>query len=104
MAEFEGMLTAEGMKIGIVASRFNEFITSKLLSGAMDCLRRHGADEEKIDVAWVPGAFEMPLIASKSRYKGEHKSLRLCVQRSIKGNCFGFPFKRRSRDVRRFDH
>ena len=85
MAEFEGMLTAEGMKIGIVASRFNEFITSKLLSGAMDCLRRHGADEEKIDVAWVPGAFEMPLIASKMAKSGAYDAV-ICLGAVIRGS------------------
>ena len=85
MAEFEGMLTAEGMKIGIVASRFNEFITSKLLSGAMDCLRRHGADEEKIDVAWVPGAFEMPLIASKMAKSGAYDA-EICLGAVIRGS------------------
>lgn len=79
------MLTAEGMKIGIVASRFNEFITSKLLSGAMDCLRRHGADEEKIDVAWVPGAFEMPLIASKMAKSGAYDAV-ICLGAVIRGS------------------
>ncbi|GIN87308.1 6,7-dimethyl-8-ribityllumazine synthase [Heyndrickxia sporothermodurans] len=62
---FEGNLVGTGLKIGIVVGRFNEFITSKLLDGALDGLKRHGVDEDNIDVAWVPGAFEIPLIAQK---------------------------------------
>lgn len=62
---FQGNLTGENQRIGIVISRFNEFITSKLLSGCMDALVRHGVSEDSIDVAWVPGAFEMPLAAQK---------------------------------------
>ena len=61
----EGNLTAQGLRFGLVAARFNEFITSKLLSGAIDTLRRHGADEDMLDVAWVPGAFEIPMAAKK---------------------------------------
>ena len=66
MKTFEGKLTAQNMRIGIVASRFNEFITSRLLGGALDGLKRRGVSEEEIQVAWVPGAFEIPLIASKT--------------------------------------
>ncbi|RLQ95231.1 6,7-dimethyl-8-ribityllumazine synthase [Falsibacillus albus] len=62
---FEGNLVGTGLKVGIVVSRFNEFITGKLLSGAEDALRRHGVEERMIDVAWVPGAFEIPLTAKK---------------------------------------
>jgi 6,7-dimethyl-8-ribityllumazine synthase len=62
---FEGNLVGSGLKVGIVVGRFNEFITSKLLSGAEDALKRHGVAEEDVDVAWVPGAFEIPLIAQK---------------------------------------
>ena len=62
---FEGKLDATGLKIGIVVSRFNELISKGLLGGAMDCLKRHGAKEASIDVAWVPGAFEMPVIVKK---------------------------------------
>ena len=61
----EGKVVAEGMKVGIVVARFNEFITSKLLSGAIDGLVRHDVNEDDVDVAWVPGAFEIPLVASK---------------------------------------
>lgn len=62
---FEGQLVAKGLKFGIVAGRFNEFITSKLVGGAMDALKRHGVSENNIDIAWVPGAFEIPLVAKK---------------------------------------
>lgn len=62
---FEGNLVGTGLKIGVVVGRFNEFITSKLLSGAEDALKRHGVNEEDIDIAWVPGAFEIPLVAQK---------------------------------------
>lgn len=62
---FEGNLVGSGLKVGIVVGRFNEFITSRLLSGAHDALKRHGVADEDVDVAWVPGAFEIPLIAQK---------------------------------------
>jgi 6,7-dimethyl-8-ribityllumazine synthase len=62
---FEGHLIGTGLKVGIVVGRFNEFITSKLLGGAQDALKRHGLNEEEVDIAWVPGAFEIPLIAKK---------------------------------------
>jgi len=62
---FEGNLVGSGLKVGIVVGRFNEFITGKLLTGAQDALRRHGVTEENIDVAWVPGAFEIPFAAKK---------------------------------------
>ncbi|GIN93155.1 6,7-dimethyl-8-ribityllumazine synthase [Siminovitchia terrae] len=62
---FEGNLVGTGLKIGIVVGRFNEFITGKLLSGALDALRRHGVSEDDVSVAWVPGAFEIPLTAKK---------------------------------------
>jgi 6,7-dimethyl-8-ribityllumazine synthase len=65
MKVYEGNLVGTGLKIGIVVARFNEFITSKLLSGALDGLKRHGVSEEDIEVAWVPGAFEIPLVAKK---------------------------------------
>ncbi|WP_174734629.1 6,7-dimethyl-8-ribityllumazine synthase [Mesobacillus harenae] len=62
---YEGHLVGTGLKVGIVVGRFNEFITGKLLGGAQDALKRHGVNEEDVDVAWVPGAFEIPLIAQK---------------------------------------
>lgn len=62
---FEGKLLAQGMRFSLVAGRFNEFITSRLISGALDALQRHGAEPDNIDIAWVPGAFEIPLVAQK---------------------------------------
>ena len=62
---YEGRLVSEGLRFGIVVSRFNELITSRLLSGALDALRRHGASDDDIEIAWVPGAFEIPLVALK---------------------------------------
>lgn len=67
----EGNLVGTGLKIGIVASRFNDFITTRLLSGAEDALKRHGVNEEDVTVAWVPGAFEIPLVAKKMAEMGE---------------------------------
>lgn len=66
---FEGNFEGKGIKVGIVCGRFNEFITSKLLGGAKDALLRHGVEESNIDIAWVPGAFEIPLIAQKMAAK-----------------------------------
>ncbi|MFM1653950.1 6,7-dimethyl-8-ribityllumazine synthase [Brevibacillus sp. B_LB10_24] len=62
---YEGQLVGSGLKFGIVVGRFNEFVTGRLLSGALDALKRHGVEREEIEVAWVPGAFEIPLIAQK---------------------------------------
>ena len=71
----EGMLTAEGLKFGVVVSRFNEFLTSKLLGGALDTLKRHGAAEDDVTVAWVPGAFELPFIAKKMAESGKYDAI-----------------------------
>ena len=81
----EGNLVAREIKIGIVASRFNEFITSKLLAGALDGLKRHEAKEEDIHVAWVPGAFEIPLIASKMAKSGKYDAV-ICLGAVIRGS------------------
>lgn len=70
MHTFQGKLTAQGLRFGIVVSRFNEFITSRLLAGALDALERHGAEPEGIHVAWVPGAFEIPLVAQRLAQRG----------------------------------
>lgn len=70
MKTLEGKLVSRDIKVGIVAARFNEFITSKLLSGAMDGLIRHEVAQEDVEVAWVPGAFEIPLIAQKMAESG----------------------------------
>lgn len=72
---YEGKLVSEGLKYGIVVGRFNEFITSKLLGGALDALKRHGVDDNEIDVAWVPGAFEIPLIAQKMAESGKYDAI-----------------------------
>ena len=84
MKTFEGKLVLKEIKIGIVAARFNEFITSKLLSGAVDGLIRHDVKEENIHVAWVPGAFEIPLIASKKASSGNYDAV-ICLGAVIRG-------------------
>ena len=81
----EGKVVAEGMKVGIVVARFNEFITSKLLSGAIDGLVRHDVKEDDVDVAWVPGAFEIPLVASK-RAKSRKYDAVICLGAVIRGS------------------
>lgn len=85
MKTFEGKLIAKDMRVGIVAARFNEFITAKLVSGALDGLKRHDVEEENIHVAWVPGAFEIPLIASKMAKSGKYDAV-ICVGAVIRGN------------------
>ncbi|WP_058303797.1 6,7-dimethyl-8-ribityllumazine synthase [Gorillibacterium timonense] len=72
---FEGKLISENSKYAIVAGRFNEFIVGKLVSGALDALNRHGAGEEDVDVAWVPGAFEIPLVAKKLAESGKYDAV-----------------------------
>lgn len=85
MKVFEGSLIAKDVKIGIVSARFNEFIVSKLLDGALDALKRHGLDDENIDIAWVPGAFEIPLIASKMAQSKKYNAI-ICLGAVIRGN------------------
>ena len=85
MKTLEGKLVAKGIRVGIVAARFNEFITSKLLSGALDGLVRHDVQEEDIHVAWVPGAFEIPLIASKMAGSGKYDAV-ICLGAVIRGS------------------
>jgi 6,7-dimethyl-8-ribityllumazine synthase len=76
MARFlEGNLIGTGLKVGVVVGRFNEFIGSKLLSGALDAFKRHGMEEEDVEVAWVPGAFEIPLIAQKMAQSGRYDAV-----------------------------
>lgn len=72
---FEGYLNGEGLRIGIVVGRFNEFITGKLLSGAEDALKRHGVAQEDVSIAWVPGAFEIPLVAKKMAMSGDYDAI-----------------------------
>ena len=88
MNVLEGKLVAEAgkdIRVGIVIARFNEFITSKLLGGALDALRRHGVKEDDIHVAWVPGAFEIPLIASKMAESKKYDAI-ICLGAVIRGN------------------
>ena len=84
MKTVEGQLKADGLKVGIVVARFNEFITGKLLSGSIDCLTRHGADEKDITIAWVPGAFEIPLTAKKMAASKKSDAI-ICLGAVIRG-------------------
>ena len=84
MTVFEGKLVSENIKVGIVASRFNEFITSKLIGGAMDGLLRHNVREQDVDIAWVPGAFEAPLAAQKMAQSGRYDAV-ICLGAVIRG-------------------
>ena len=85
MKTFEGKLVSEDIKVGIIVARFNEFITSKLLSGALDTLTRHEINEENIQVAWVPGAFEIPLIAARMAKSGKYDAV-ICLGAVIRGS------------------
>ena len=85
MTMYTGQLTAHGQRFAIVNSRFNEFITQKLQSGALDSLMRHGVQAEDIDTAWVPGAFEIPLIAKKAAESGNYDAV-ICLGAVIRGN------------------
>lgn len=85
MKVLEGKLVAKGMKVGIVAARFNEFIVSKLLAGAEDALLRHGANGEDITAAWVPGAFEIPTAAQKMAQSGKYDAV-ICLGAVIRGS------------------
>ncbi len=84
MKIFEGNLVAQGLRVGIVVGRFNEFIVSKLLGGAIDGLKRHGVEEDNIEVAWVPGAFELPLVAKKMAQNENYDAI-ICLGAVIKG-------------------
>ncbi|MHB0913002.1 MAG: 6,7-dimethyl-8-ribityllumazine synthase [Armatimonadota bacterium] len=88
---YEGKLIAEGLKFGIVISRFNEFITNKLLGGAIDTLERHGADGASIDVAWVPGTFEIPLVAQQMARSGKYNAV-ICLGAVIRGSTPHFDY------------
>ena len=85
MKILEGIYEGKGLKIAIVASRFNEFITSKLVGGAEDCLRRHDVADDDITLAWVPGAFEIPLLAKKLAKSGKYDAV-ICVGAVIRGS------------------
>ncbi|HIY07368.1 MAG TPA: 6,7-dimethyl-8-ribityllumazine synthase [Candidatus Evtepia faecigallinarum] len=85
MKTYEGSLVAKSMKVAIVAARFNEFITSKLIGGAMDGLTRHGVQEDEVHLVWVPGAFEIPLVASKLAKSGKYDAV-ICLGAVIRGS------------------
>ena len=85
MKEYGGVLSAQGRKFGLVISRFNDFLTRPLLQGAVDCLVRHGAAEEDLAVAWVPGAFELPIVAKKMAESGKYDAV-ICLGAVIRGS------------------
>ena len=91
MKVLEGNLIAKGIKVGIVVGRINDFNGSKLLSGALDTLRRHGADEADVSVAWVPGAFEIPLTAKKMAKSGKYDAV-ICLGAVIRGATAHFEY------------
>ena len=91
MEIFEGKLISDELKFGIIVGRFNEFIGGKLLSGALDALKRHGANEEDIDIVWVPGAFEIPLVAKKMA-KTEKYDAVICLGAVIRGSTPHFDY------------
>ena len=91
MKKFEGKFNGKGVKIGIVAGRFNEFITSKLVGGAVDVLKRNDVNEEDIDIAWVPGAFEIPLITKKMAESKKYDAI-ITLGAVIKGSTPHFDY------------
>ena len=91
MRTYEGKLTSENKKYGIVVGRFNEFIGGKLLSGALDALKRHGVADDEIEIAWVPGAFEIPLAAKKMAGMGKYSAV-ICLGAVIKGSTPHFDY------------
>ncbi|MEF3168476.1 MAG: 6,7-dimethyl-8-ribityllumazine synthase [Deltaproteobacteria bacterium] len=88
---YEGHLQAQGLRIGIVVARFNEFITNRLLEGAIDALIRHGASDDDIEIAWVPGAFEIPLIAKRMSTSGRYDAI-ICLGCVIRGSTPHFDY------------
>ncbi|MFB0559314.1 MAG: 6,7-dimethyl-8-ribityllumazine synthase [Dehalococcoidales bacterium] len=100
--QFEGMLLGKGLKFGVVVSRFNDFLTKKLLEGAQDALLRHGVSQEDIEVAWVPGAFEIPLIAKKLAQSKRYNAV-ICLGVVVRGETPHFEYiaAQLSRDISR---
>jgi 6,7-dimethyl-8-ribityllumazine synthase len=88
---YEGMLIGEGLRFGIVISRFNEFITNRLLEGAKDALKRHNVRDEDIEIAWTPGSFEIPLIAKKMAQAGKYHAV-ICLGAVIRGGTPHFEY------------
>ena len=91
MKTYEGKLIAQGLKFGIIVGRFNEFIGGKLLGGAIDALKRHGVEEDEIEIAWVPGAFEIPL-AAKKMVKSKKYDAVICLGAVIRGSTPHFDY------------
>ena len=89
--KYEGTLVGDGLKFAVVISRFNEFITNKLLSGAEDALKRHGVKDNAVDVAWTPGSFEIPLVARKMADSGKYNAV-ICLGAVIKGGTPHFDY------------
>jgi len=85
MKTFEGKLIAEGLNLGIVVARFNEFIGAKLLGGALDAIKRHGGNEENVSIAWAPGSFEIPLVAKRMATSGKYDAV-ICLGAVIRGS------------------
>ncbi|UCE98167.1 MAG: 6,7-dimethyl-8-ribityllumazine synthase [Dehalococcoidia bacterium] len=88
---FEGMLIGKGLKFGLVVSRFNDFIAKKLLEGAQDALSRHGVNDDGVDIAWVPGSFEIPLVAQKMAKSGKYNAV-ICLGAVIRGGTPHFEY------------
>lgn len=88
---FEGQLIGEGLAFALVISRFNEFITGKLLAGALDGLQRHGVDDRNIDIVWVPGSYEIPLAAQKMAQSGRYNAV-ICLGAVIRGSTPHFDY------------
>jgi 6,7-dimethyl-8-ribityllumazine synthase len=88
---YEGHLVATGLKVAIVVSRFNEFISTRLVDGAMDALKRHDADMDNVDTAWVPGSFEIPLVAARLADSGRYDAI-ICLGAIIRGSTPHFDY------------
>jgi 6,7-dimethyl-8-ribityllumazine synthase len=99
---FEGSLLGKGLKFGLVVSRFNEFITNRLVDGAQDALQRHGVDEQDVEIAWVPGSFELPLIAKKLAETKRFDAV-ICLGSVIRGDTphFEYVAAQATRDIAR---
>jgi 6,7-dimethyl-8-ribityllumazine synthase len=91
MRTFEGTLSGADLRIGIVVARFNDFISERLLNGALDTLRRHGVEDDAVDIAWVPGCFEIPLMAKRLAASGRYDAL-ICLGAVIRGSTPHFDY------------
>lgn len=91
MTSYEGMLNGKGLRFGLIVGRFNELISGRLYEGALDCLRRHDVADDAVDVAWVPGAFEMPLVAQRMAKSGKYDAI-LCLGAVIRGDTPHFQY------------